>query len=383
MQETVNDFQVFVKPVGPACNLACSYCYYLEKSNLFQNEKSYLMNDEVLEHYVIQQIEATESTIVNFSWHGGEPTLAGLDYFKKIVSLQKKYLPKEKTIFNGIQTNGTLLDEEWCKFLAKENFYVGISMDGPPELNDAHRKTGGNKKTSDKILKGYKLLQRYGIQHEVLCVVHAGNVGKPLEIYRFFKELGAKFLTFLPLVIPDSDSPTGVREPSVPSREFGIFMSRIFDEWINNDIGNIKIQLFEEASRVAFHQDHTLCIFKKTCGRVPVVEHTGNFYSCDHYVDSEHLIGNILDQPLSEHLNSERQIAFGEAKQKTLPQYCLNCEVLEFCNGECPKNRFVATPDGEPGLNYLCEGYKYFFNHCRPFVDALSTIWKQKVRSSN
>ena len=376
MEITEIDFQVFIKPIGPICNLACTYCYYHDKSELFPDKKSYLMPDEILEQYIIQQIEATEGEVINFSWHGGEPTLAGLDYFKKIVRIQKEHQPKGKRVLNGIQTNGTLLNEDWCEFLAKENFTVGISLDGTEDLNDRYRKTADRKSTFQKIIRGYRLIRKYHITHEILCVVHEGNVGSPLEVYRFFKELGATYLSFLPLVIADPQSLSGVKPPSVSAKEFGVFLSRIFDEWVSKDIGTIKIQLFEEVARLAFKQDHTLCILKKTCGKVPVIEHTGDFYSCDHFVDPEHYIGNIMQRSLSDLINDERQKEFGRAKETSLPNYCRECEVLAFCNGGCPKNRLIRTPDGKPGLNYLCEGYKLFFNHCRPFVDALSEVWK-------
>ena len=226
------------------------------------------------------------------------------------------------------------------------------------------------------VIRGYELLKKYGVILEILCVVNADNVKFPLIIYNFFKQLGAKYITFLPLVIQQPDSPTGVTINSVPADEFGYFLSAIFDEWTEKDIGEIKIQIFEETARIAFNQEHTLCIFKENCGGVPVVEHTGDFYSCDHYVDTDHLPGNIKDHSLTYFLESEKQKVFGQAKSASLPRYCLDCEVRPMCNGECPKNRFMTSPDGEPGLNYLCSGYKYFFNHCIPFVEAIGTTWK-------
>jgi len=372
------EFQIFVKPVGAVCNLNCSYCYYLEKKDLYTSGNRLFMNGDILERYIIQHFEASTEPVINFSWHGGEPLLAGIDFYRNVVRLQKKHKPSSSTILNGIQTNGTLLNDEWCRFLSSEGFIIGISIDGPDELHNHHRRTRDGKDTFLKVINGFKLLQRHGVLPEILCVVNAGNVKHPLIIYGYFRELGAKYITFLPLVERMVGSPTGVSPDSVPSEAFGLFLNTIFDEWVEKDVGEMKIQIFEEAARTAFNQDHTLCIFKQRCGGVPVVEHTGDFYSCDHYVTSDYLLGNINDNSLSYFLDSERQISFGEAKLNTLPQYCLKCEVRSMCNGECPKNRFVKTPTGEPGLNYLCSGYKYFFNHCRPFVDAIGEAWRNQ-----
>ncbi len=378
MSKGVREFQIFIKPVGAVCNLGCSYCYYLEKKSLYEGNSDFLMTDEILEKYVIQHISATTEKVITFSWHGGEPLLAGIDFYKKVVEFQKLYCPSGSKIQNGIQTNGTLLNEEWCRFLSDENFTVGISIDGPAEFHNRFRVTRDGKMSYDKVLKGFNLLKKYGIIPEILCVINAENVDHPKEIYNLFKTLEAKYIAFLPLVESNSESSSGVTEKSVPAESFGQFLCTIFDEWVENDIGRIKIQIFEEAVRTAFNQDHTLCIFKKNCGGVPVVEHTGDFYSCDHYVNSSNMLGNINDHSLAYFLDSKRQKEFGLIKSQSLPQYCLNCEVLSMCNGECPKNRFISSPDNEPGLNYLCPGYKLFFNHCRPFVDAISEAWKNQ-----
>jgi len=378
METKSRDFQIFAKPVGPVCNLNCRYCYYLGKKSLYPDTNHFLMSDDILEKYVIQHIKASTDTTINFSWHGGEPFLAGIDFFREVVRLQRKHQPAGSTIINGIQTNGTLIDDDWCTFLAKEEFIVGISIDGPGDLHNDYRRTRDDGTTLHQVIRGYELLQKHGVLPEILCVVNADNVKYPLVIYNFFKQLGAIYITFLPLVEAQHDSQTGVSRNSVPSKDFGYFLSVIFDEWVEKDIGRIKIQIFEEAARKAFNQEHTLCIFKVNCGGVPVVEHTGDFYSCDHYVDSDHLLGNIRDHSLSYFMDSERQIAFGRLKSTSLPGYCLDCEVRSMCNGECPRNRFIKTPDGEPGLNYLCSGYKYFFNHCRPFVEAISAAWENQ-----
>ena len=372
-----HEFQIFAKPVGPLCNLNCSYCYYMGKQKLYPITENFFMADDILEKYVVQHIQASTEDIIYFSWHGGEPLLAGIDFFRKAVIYQRKYIPSGSKILNGIQTNGTLLDEEWCGFLEAEGFTVGISIDGPGDFHNKNRRTkeGGN--SLEQAIRGYELLQKHGVVPEILCVVNSGNVKYPLIIYNFFKQLGAKYITFLPLVEQIPGSLTGASSNSVPSEEFGYFLSAIFDEWVEKDIGVIKIQIFEEAFRTAFNQEHTLCIFKLECGGVPVVEHTGDFYSCDHYVNGDHLLGNIRDRSLSYFLDSERQKAFGRVKSITLPKYCIDCEVRSMCNGECPKNRFITAPDGETGLNYLCNGYKYFFNHCRPFVEAIATAWNR------
>jgi uncharacterized protein len=379
MEKILREFQIFVKPVGPVCNLSCSYCYYLKKKNLYPNARRFLMADDLLEKYIIQHFEASADSNINFSWHGGEPLLAGIDFFRKVVLLQRKYQSTGSKITNGIQTNAILLDNEWCRFLSEEGFIIGISIDGPPDFHDKNRRTPDNVATSEKVIRGYNLLKNHGVMPEILCVVNSENVNYPLVIYNYFKELGAKFITFLPLVEQQSGSTSGVTLDSVPAEKFGTFLSSIFDEWVEKDIGELKIQIFEEAARTAFNQEHTLCIFKENCGGVPVVEHTGDFYSCDHYVEKDYLLGNIHHNSLSSLLDCERQKAFGQAKSLTLPQYCINCEVRAMCNGECPKNRFIATPDGEKGLNYLCRGYKLFFNHCRPFVEAISEAWKNQI----
>jgi len=376
MDQISREFQVFVKPVSGRCNLGCSYCYYLGKENLVPGATNVLMSYEVLEQYIRGHIEAAGEDLIFFSWHGGEPTLAGIEFFRKAIQIQKKLQPEGKRIINGIQTNGVLLNEEWCNFLADEDFVVGISMDGPEGMHDRYRTGKDERPTFGSVVTGFRLLLDHGVTPEILCVVNSYNVQYPVEVYSFFKDIGARLLTFLPLVEKLEGKSHGVSERSVPSMDFGIFLSRIFDEWIEKDIGKIKIQIFEEAARTAFKQEHTLCIFKQTCGGVPVVEHNGDFYSCDHYVNPEHRLGNIFQQALSELLDHPRQIEFGEAKQDSLPSYCLQCEVLDICNGECPRNRFITTPDGEAGLNYLCEGYKHFFRHCKPFVDAVSVQWQ-------
>jgi uncharacterized protein len=375
MNRPSREFQVFVKPVGAECNLSCRYCYYLRKEELYRHTGLNRMTDEILEKYIISQIVASTEQVINFSWHGGEPTLAGLDFFRKAVKLQKKHKPPGRNILNGIQTNATLLNDEWCKFLADEGFFAGVSFDGPEELHDKFRISKDNRGSFTKTLRGYDLLVKHKVNTELLTVVNSGNAIYPVEVYRFLKQMSSGFITFLPLVERDPLSDSGASGMSVSSEAFGTFLCTIFDEWVTKDIGKIKIQIVEEAARTAFNQEHTLCIFKKRCGGVPVVEHNGDFYSCDHYVDKEHFIGNVSEISLAEMLDSDRQKEFGQEKYDKLPEYCLGCEVREMCNGECPKNRFITTPSGEPGLNYLCSGYKRFFNHIKPFVDAVVDEW--------
>lgn len=380
MAELSREFQIFVKPVGAECNLGCSYCYYLRKKDLYPRGRT-VMSDEVLERYIISHIEASTEKIIFFSWHGGEPMLAGIDFYRKAVTLQKKYRSREHTIINGIQTNGTLVNDDWCRFFKNERFTIGISIDGPEHLHDQHRNKNGGEPVFSDVMNGYQLLQKWNIPAEVMCVVSSGNVYSSMEVYNFFRKIGAKYITFLPLVEHRPGLPGKVSSETVPSEAFGLFLKTIFDEWLTWDIGSIKIQIFEEALRTAFGQDHTLCIFRKDCGGVPVVEHNGDFYSCDHFVTGSHLRGNIMDSGLCGLLDSKAQKEFGNTKSASLPGYCLSCEVKMMCNGECPKNRFIDTPSGEPGLNYLCRGYKLFFNHCRPFMDAVRSQWMSQNKS--
>jgi len=373
MGKVSRGFQVFVKPTGSLCNLGCRYCYYLDKNQLYPEDEAFQMPADILEDYIVQHIEASPDEVITFSWHGGEPTILGLEYFRRIVELQRRHQPTNRRIINGIQTNGTLLDDEWCRFFAKEGFAVGLSLDGPREMHDRFRHTKDGKPTFEQAIMGYRLLKKHGVFTDILCVVNVHNVQRPLDVYRFFKQIDAKHITFLPCVDPEPDF-----KLSVPPVAWGEFLCTVFDEWVEKDIGEVKVQVFEEAFRTAFNQEHSLCIFRPTCGDIPVLEHNGDFYSCDHYVDPEHLVGNLKETPLVELLESPMQRAFGDAKLSTLPRYCRECDVLALCNGECPKNRFIETPDGEPGLNYLCAGYKRFFTHCQPFIKEVADQWSRQ-----
>lgn len=365
------EFQVFVKPIGAACNLDCRYCYYLEKQQLYPADASRRMPEDLLEHYIAQHIAACPIPTVLFSWHGGEPTLLGVDYFRKIVEIQRKFRIAGREIINDLQTNGTLLDEEWCRFLAAEGFYVGLSLDGPRELHDSYRVSKGGKPTHAQVVEGLHQLQRFGIHCDALCVVHAGNVGHPQAVYRFFKEAGIRHLVFLPLVMRADGG--GVTAESVPAEAFGAFLCTIFDQWIREDIGRINVLMFEEAARPEQGAEHAVCVFRPTCGELPVLEHNGDFYSCDHFVDRAHHLGNIRDRSLISVLEDPAQRAFGLAKRDALPRNCRHCDVLDYCNGGCPKDRFVRSAEGESGTNYLCAGYKAFFTHARPYMRQLAS----------
>lgn len=374
MGQASREFQVMVKPVGAVCNLDCGYCYYLKKKDLYPKTKSFRMADDLLEEYIVQHIEACPIELIFFTWHGGEPTILGIDYFRRIVELQQKHLPPGRKILNGIQTNGTLLDEEWCRFLARHGFQVGISMDGPKELHDRYRITKKRKSTHKQVMQAYRLLRKYRIECDVLCVVHHINVRQPATVYRFFKEIGVKFMQFLPLVMRQDGN--GTSAETVPADDYGKFLCTIFDEWTRHDIGRIVIQNFDEAIRPFLGVEHALCVLRETCGDAVVVEHNGDFYSCDHFVEPEHRLGNIRETPLVELLESPEQRAFGRRKQDGLPRFCLECEVLSSCNGGCPKDRFARTPDGEEGLNYLCAGFKRFFTYSRPFLQRMARLRK-------
>ena len=376
MAAASREFQVMVKPIGAICNLGCDYCYYLDKQHLYPDTAAPRMPDDLLEAYIVQHIAASPRPLINFQWHGGEPTLLGLDYFRKIVALERKHQPAGRQITNGLQTNGTTLDEEWCRFLAAESFFVGLSLDGPQALHDRHRVTKGQKPTHKTVMRAFRLLQQHRVRSDILCVVHADNAGSPMAVYRFFKEIGAQHLQFLPFVEPLRDGSGGVTPHSVPALAYGEFLCAIFDEWVRQDVGRVTVQIFDEAARPACGLPHALCHFREECGDVPVVEHNGDFYSCDHFVEPAHRLGNLRETRLVDLVDSAPQLDFGRAKRQALPRYCRECDVLALCNGGCPKDRFIRTPDGEPGLNYLCAGFKRFFTHSRPHLDRLAAVWR-------
>ncbi len=389
-------FNAMVKPIGPACNLNCSYCYYLEKEKLYKNKGSFRMSDELLAKFIKQYIWVQEVKTIQFVWQGGEPTLLGLEYFKKVVELQKKFADG-KRIENSFQTNGTLLDDEWCAFFKKHNFLIGISIDGPRHIHDAHRLYRNGTPSFEKVMNGIMLLQKHKVDFNTLTVIHRQNVRHALEIYNFLKFIGSGFLQFIPIVersrkIPDAESLTlvGPDEPeaqvtdwSVLPIDFGNFLITVFDEWVRHDVGKVFVSQFDSALANWVGEQPGICVFAKTCGDAVVVEHNGDVYSCDHFVYPEYKLGNITDQTLFGLVKSERQLEFGQNKFTSLPKLCMDCDYRFACNGECPKHRFLKTADGEPGLNYLCAGYKKFFAHIDPYMQFMANELNAKRAPAN
>ncbi len=357
------------KPAGPLCNLDCHYCYYLGKSALFPEGPIRRMPDELLERYVRTYIASSPGPLVHFEWHGGEPLLAGLDFFRRAVELQKHYLPPGWGCVNSIQTNGTLLDAQWCSFFAEQTFHVGLSLDGPASVHDPSRVTKGGGPTHQRVLRGLRLLQEHGIDPDVLCTVNAHSAAHPLETYRFFLRHDVTWLQFIPIVRHTRNGE--VSEDSVTPEALGTFLCTIFDEWVRHDMARISIQTFLESLRVWSGQPSILCVMAETCGHVLVVEHDGSLYSCDHFVDPEHRLGTLEDLSPGDAAGSARQIEFGNSKRDSLPSQCRTCPVLFACNGGCPRDRFATTPDGEPGLNYLCAGYRAFYQHITPYMERM------------
>lgn len=354
-------FQAITKPAGPLCNLRCEYCFYLDKAHLYAPGERFRMTPALLESYVRQYIEAQPGPEVAFLWQGGEPTLMGVDYFRAAVALQRRHLPEGWRCTNSLQTNGTLLDAEWCEFLREHDFLVGISIDGPAPLHDRFRtdRTGGP--THAAVLRGLHLLQQHGVEHNALCVVNRVNAEHPLDVYRFLRDEGLEWVQFIPLV--ERDGERGVSERTVGPVALGSFLGSIFDEWVRHDFGRVFVQLFEECLRAWVGLPAALCVFAETCGRGLAVEHNGDVFSCDHFVDPDHRLGSITETPLRRLADSAQQTRFGRDKADRLPELCRGCDVRFVCNGGCPKDRFTRTADGEDGLNFLCEGYRAFFHH--------------------
>lgn len=358
------------KPTGAQCNLDCAYCFFLKKDQLYPNS-DFRMSEEVHEAYIRQLLEAHDVPAVTIAWQGGEPTLMGLDFFRHSIELQKKCQKPRTQIENTFQTNGILLDEAWCRFFHENKFLIGLSMDGPKELHDFYRKDKAGKGTFNRVLKAARLLQKHHVEFNILCTVNRKNADHPQEVYRFFRdELKANYIQFIPIVERiNENGETGsqqgkrVTDRSVRPEQWGRFLTEIFDEWVKRDVGQTFVLNFDGALAGWLNMAGTVCVFGPTCGQGSALEHNGDLYSCDHFVEADYYLGNILKTPLSELMGSEKQKSFGCAKRDTLPRYCRSCEMLHICNGECPKNRFIAAPDGEPGLNYLCEGYKSFFKH--------------------
>jgi len=367
------------KPVGASCNLGCEYCYYLEKSSLLFQPPAPRMSDSVLESFVRQYIEASPFEVVEFSWQGGEPTLAGLPFYRKAVQFQRKYA-SGKRISNNLQTNGTQIDSEWAEFLAENRFLVGISIDGPEKLHNAHRANKAGAGAYAATMKGLEHLLRHRVDVNALTVVSRTNSAYPLEVYGHLKSVGLKFIQFVPVVerfndldmlaSPDRNEASRVTSWSVIPDHYGSFLVTIFDEWIRKDVGRVFVQLFDVALNAWMGYEPPLCWFSKACGNALVLEYNGDLFSCDHFVYPAYFLGNIQDDSLALLSQSEKQRDFGSTKSQ-LPQYCQNCAVLFACNGECPKKRFAKTPSGEPRLNYLCPAYKRFFRHVDPYMKRM------------
>lgn len=378
---------VMAKPSGAICNLDCTYCFYLEKEKLYPTAgQKWRMSDEALERYVRQYIEAQDVPVVNFAWQGGEPTLMGVDFFRRAVALQQQYA-NGKEITNALQTNGVLLDDEWGQFLAEHKFLVGVSIDGPREMHDRYRVDRGNNPTFDKVVKGIKVLSRHRVEFNTLTVVNGHNVRHPQKVYRFLKRLGSRYMQFIPIVERAAQTPSGdgltlvapefggeasVTPWSVKAEDYGRFLTTIFDEWVRNDVGEYFIQMFEVTLSSWVGRPPGLCVFAETCGDALVIEHNGDLYSCDHFVYPDYRLGNVEEQSIREMVTSPKQRKFGQDKKDTLPEMCRQCEFRFACNGGCPKHRFIRTPDGEPGLNYLCAGYKRYFGHVAPYMQAMA-----------
>jgi uncharacterized protein len=388
---SATNFHVLAKPIGPICNLDCKYCFYLEKELLYPQPDPHIdkwaMSDEVLESYIRQYIEAHDTPVVNFAWQGGEPTLLGVDYFRRVVEIEKRYA-NGKQIANAFQTNGVLLNDAWAEFFLEYQFLIGVSIDGPRELHDAYRVDKGGQPTFDRVMRGIETLQRNKIDFNTLTTVHRANADSPLEVYRFLRDNGSGYMQFIPiveriahqvteeglrLISPDFAGAAKVAPWSVEARQFGKFLSTIFDEWVRRDVGRTFVQLFDISLELWSGMEASLCIFRRQCGAALAIEHSGDLYSCDHFVYPENRLGNIMDSAMAVLAGSEQQQKFGEAKESTLPRYCRECDVRFACNGECPKHRFLTTPDGEPGLNYLCAGYKMFFHHIDPAMRFMAS----------
>lgn len=389
-------FHVMGKPIGPICNLDCAYCFYLEKEKLFPVGERFAMPDSMLEAYICQYIGSQPGPEVNFAWQGGEPTLLGVKFFERVVDLQARYA-NGKTIGNALQTNGTLLDDAWGAFLKKHRFLVGLSIDGPAHLHDAYRVDKRKAATFDRVMRGLDVLKRHEVDFNTLTVVHAANVEKPQELYRFLKDIGSQYLQFIPLVERVTEGgllvppPQACRAPagacvapwSVKAEAYGEFLVTIFDEWVRHDVGRVFVQLFDVALSQWMGLGSSLCIFAEECGAALALEHNGDLYACDHYVYPKYKLGTLLNKSLGELAASPAQRQFGRAKRDTLPDYCQRCEVRFACNGECPRNRFISTPDGEPGLNYLCAGYRRFFRHADPYMNVMSQLLRRQRPASD
>lgn len=372
---------LLAKPAGSRCNLACKYCYYLEKAKLYADSPTEVMSDELLEKFISEYIAAQTMPQVLFTWHGGETLMRPLSFYRKVVELQRKHA-RGHVIDNCIQTNGTLLTDEWCEFFRQEGWLVGVSLDGPQEFHDEYRRNKGGRPSFRQVMHGVDLLNKHGVEWNALAVVNDFNADYPLDFYHFFKEIGCHYLQFTPIVeriephadgrmlaSVDESGEGGLAEFSVTPEQWGNFLCTLFDEWVRNDVGETFVQLFDSTLANWMGQQPGICTLAKTCGHAGAIEWNGDVYACDHFVFPAYKLGNIRTDSLVGMMYSERQRDFGQAKQTSLPRQCKECRYLFACNGECPKNRFCRTADGEPGLNYLCKGYHQFFAHVAPYMD--------------
>ena len=367
-------FHVILKPRGAVCNLNCRYCYYLRKKELYPGSDPW-MDDEVLETFTRQYIDAQRVPEATFSWQGGEPTLMGLDFFERAVAFQKKYCKPGMRIYNAIQTNATLLDDDWCSFFKEQGFLVGVSLDGPPQCHDAYRVDKSGRPTFPRVMAGLELLKKHRVELNILTSVHAANADQPLPVYRFLRDqVDAQFIQFIPIVEWDGKSRKSgsVTERSVSGKQYGDFLIAVFDEWVRRDVGRVYVQLFDVALGAWLGEPSSLCTMAPTCGYALAMERNGDVYSCDHFVEPRHRLGNIREKTLVEMVTSEQQQAFGRAKRDSLPRACQVCEVRFACNGECPRSRFGPSDRRQPGLNILCEGCKAFFAHIDPAMQFMA-----------
>ncbi len=395
----VREYHVLAKPAGAACNLGCTYCFFLSKENLYPKD-SFFMNEETLESYLRQLMQSSPGPQVEVSWQGGEPMLRGLEFYRRAVELVERYRKPHQRVQHTMQTNATLVDDAWASFFREHDFLVGVSFDGPQALHDLYRVDRKGQGSFVQVLQGWNCLRRHGVNVNVLCTIHAGNADHPLEVYRFFRdELQAQYIQLIPIVerateqtialtnqgwggLKGKDRPlyrqqgTLASSRSVPADKFGSFLIAIFDEWVHRDVGRIYVTTFDVALGSWLGQ-HNSCVVSPTCGMSLALEHNGDVYSCDHFVEPGHRLGNLNDTPLQTLVSSQQQQRFGSAKSDTLPQYCKECPVLFACYGECPRNRFVPTPGGEPGLNYLCAGYKAFFTHIDAPMKTMAALLRQ------
>lgn len=377
-------FHLLAKPTGAICNLDCQYCFFLAKEQLYPGSK-FRMTDDLLETYIQQLLESHQTPEVTVAWQGGEPTLMGLEFFQRSMALVEKHKKPGQQVTHTLQTNGTRLDDDWGRFFKQHHFLIGLSVDGPQPLHDTYRVDKRGRGSFEQVMQGWKVLKKHQVDFNILCTVNAANGDRPLEVYRFFRdELGAEFIQFIPIIERVNEdgstltqSGNQVTERSVKPEQFGQFLIDVFDEWVRRDVGKVFVQHFDAALANWVGVPPSVCIFSKTCGNALALEHNGDLYSCDHFVEPDYKLGNIQETPMIELIASKQQRQFGQAKLDTLSQYCRTCEVRFACNGGCPKNRFIETPNGEPGLNYLCAGYKAFFTHIDRPMQMMAALLRQ------